>query len=100
MTNFYQASEDILIKLADKIEGMDNGAKLDVEYSDGILSIKVEASNKQYVINRNSANQKIWYSSPLVGADYFAYDETSKKWISDKKEDLEEKLLKELKNFL
>lgn len=100
MTNFYQAAEDILIKLADEIEAKDKDAKLDVEYSDGILSITILASQKQYVINRNSGNQKIWYSSPLVGADYFSFDQKTSKWVSEKNEDLEEKLMGEIKGFL
>lgn len=99
MLAFYKQSETSLMKLADIIEAQDNDAIFDVEYSDGILTIAVASSNQEYVINRHSANQKIWYSSPLSGADYFSFDENSYKWLNSKGEQLEEKLLTELKTF-
>ena len=87
------------MNLADLLELQDNDATFDIEYSDGILTIEVSDSNQEYVINRHSANQKIWYSSPISGADYFSFDEESSKWLNSKREQLEEKLLAELKTF-
>ncbi len=99
MFNFYKQSEAALIKLAETIEAQDKNSIFDVEYSDGILTILVEATEQEYVINRHSANQKIWYSSPLSGADYFSLDEKSAKWLNSKGEELETKLFAELKSF-
>ena len=99
MLSFYKISEDFLSKLADSIEKQDTASIFDVEYADGILTILVHATEQEYVINRHSANQKIWYSSPLSGADYFSFDENARKWLSSKGEELSEKLLLELKNF-
>lgn len=97
--SFYKLSEIFLIDLADKIEKSDTEALFDVEYSDGILTIMVERTGQEYVINRHNANQKIWYSSPLSGADYFSFDESSQKWLGSKGEELEEKLMAELEKF-
>ena len=97
--DFYNISEEFLVDLCDKIDQNDNGCIFEVEYSDGILNITVFATNKQYVINRHNANQKIWYSSPISGADYFSYNEKEGKWLSDKNIELEEKLIKELESF-
>ena len=97
--DFYQLCEDALSKLFDDLEAMDQEAVLDIDYSDGILKIVTE-TNQTYVINRNAGNQKIWYSSPLTGADYFAFNEEKKIWEDDKGEELSQKLFSEIKKFL
>lgn len=98
--DFYQSCESALLKLSEDIEAADVKAQLDVEYSDGILEIVIVESGKTYIINRNSGNQKIWYSSPFSGADYFSFDGESKRWLNSKCEELSQKLFLELKNFL
>ena len=98
--DFLKFCESALIELSEKVEAMDKNSKLDVEYSDGILEIVINATKQIYIINRNSGNQKIWYSSPLTGADYFSFDEKSRYWISAKGEELAEKLFLELKQVL
>lgn len=99
MLNFYKQSENFLVELAEIIEKQDTDSIFDVEYSDGILTILVHKTDQEYVINRHSANQKIWYSSPLTGANYFAFDQAKALWISSKGEELKEKLFAELKSF-
>ncbi|OFW80432.1 MAG: hypothetical protein A2887_03365 [Alphaproteobacteria bacterium RIFCSPLOWO2_01_FULL_40_26] len=98
--DFYQLCESALLGLAEAIELKDTNSQFDVEYSDGILKIVIVATNKTYIINRNSGNQKIWYSSPFSGADYFSFDEKNKNWRSAKGEELSPKLFSELKTFL
>lgn len=94
--NFHQLCEEFLQNLADEIEAKDCDSMLDVEYQDGILEIKIIASKKTFVINRNSGNQKIWYSSPFSGADYFAFDEKTSSWLNEKGVELATKLSGEL----
>ncbi|MCE3254928.1 MAG: cyaY [Rickettsiaceae bacterium] len=96
--DFLTASENELIGLADIIENSDKNSIFDVEYSDGILNIIAFASGQQYVINKHSASRKIWFSSPISGADYFSYSQG--KWLNDKGLELKTILLDELKtNF-
>ncbi len=97
--NFLQACEAALLKLFQITEELDQNSSLDVDYADGILKIINIANKKTFVINRNSGNQKIWYSSPITGADYFSYSNESQKWLNEKNIELSEKLLNELKNF-
>jgi iron donor protein CyaY len=97
--NFLQACEAALLKLFQMTEELDQNSSLDVDYADGILKIINIANKKTFVINRNSGNQKIWYSSPITGADYFSYSNESQKWLNEKNIELSEKLLNELKNF-
>jgi iron donor protein CyaY len=94
---FYKLCEDSLIKLSEALEAWDKDSKLDVEYSDGILEIVVIATKKTYIINRNSGNQKIWYSSPFSGANYFSFDEKSQSWLDAKGDELRLKLFEELR---
>ena len=98
--DFLKFCETALIKLSESIETADKNSKLDVEYSDGILEIVINATKQTYIINRNLGNQKIWYSSPLTGADYFSFDEKSRYWISVKGEELAGKLFLELRQVL
>ena len=96
--NFLELSEKELISLADEIENNDPKSLFDVEYADGILNITVFSSNQIYVINKHSASQKIWFSSPISGANYFSY--SNQKWLDDKNRELQEILLGELRtNF-
>ncbi len=99
MLSFYKQSENFLIELADEIEKRDVNSIFDVECSDGILTILVHSSEQEYVVNRNSANEKIWYSSPLSGADYFSFDNSSHNWLDKNGEELRAKLFAELKTF-
>ena len=97
--DFYKFCEEALSSLASELEKRDINSKLDFDYSDGILKVVILASKKTYVINRNSGNQKIWYSSPFSGADYFSYQEESKSWKSAKGEELAHKFFSEIEPF-
>jgi iron donor protein CyaY len=98
-TEFYKICDETLEKLQEKLEEFDENQDLDVEYSDGILEILILENDKIFIINRNAGNQKIWYSSPVSGADYFSYNQDLKKWLNAKNIDLEEKLFGELKKL-
>lgn len=97
--DFLFFAEKELIEIADLIENNDDESFFDVEYLDGILNIVVVKTDQTYIINKHSASQKIWYSSPISGADYFVFDEEKKLWFDDKGVELRSKLFAELKNF-
>lgn len=99
-TKFLQYCDSILNNLCDLVEKYDQNAKLDVEYLDGILTITVEETAQTYVINRHSASQKIWYSSPLTGAHYFVFNQQKQQWFNGNGIELEAQLFLELKNFI
>lgn len=98
--DFLKLCKTALIKLSEAVEAADKNSKLDVEYSDGILEIVVSETKKTYIINRNSGNQKIWYSSPFTGANYFSYDDKTSNWLDAKGEELKERLFSELQTIL
>lgn len=98
--DFYKLCEDALSNLAQELEKRDGNSKLDFDYAEGILKIVILVDKKTYVINRNSGNQKIWYSSPLTGADYFSFDEKSNSWLDAKGEELAQKFFSEIQPYL
>ena len=98
--NFHILCEKFLQDLGEEIEKRDIDSNLEIDYSDGILNIIIIANKKTLVINRNNGNQKIWYSSPFTGANYFAYDQDLEKFISIAKQDLKSILFAELKDYL
>ena len=95
-SEFIYISENILENIAHHIEEKDCNSLLDIEYNDGILEIEIMDNSQKYVINRNSGNKKIWFSSPISGADYFSFDKEQDKWLNDKNIELKDKLLNEL----
>jgi iron donor protein CyaY len=98
--DFLEILEQELTNLADEIKKLDKNSIFDVEYSDGVLNIIMFASEQEYVINKHSASQKIWFLSPISGANYFVYNLEQKKWLDEKDRELREFLFKELKyNF-
>lgn len=99
MKNFSNLCDQKLNEIAEAIELKDKNSQLDVEYADGILTI-ITLDSKTYIINRHSASQKIWYSSPISGADYFSFDDESNKWINSNNKELSEKLFAELDRLL
>ncbi len=99
-TEFINVCEQELEKIGEMLEKKDVNSALDIEYLDGILNIEIVANGKKYVINRNSGNQKIWYSSPFSGADYFTYDDNKNSWFNDSGVELSAKLFNELDQIL
>ena len=97
MKNFEHICNDFLENLSEKVENFDINSIFDVDYSDGILNIILEDTGQTYVINRHSASKKIWYSSPLSGADYFSFQE---EWLNDNGDLLTDKLFSELKQLI
>lgn len=94
--DFLELSEKILIEISDYIEDSDKNSIFDVDYSDGILNIVVFDKNQTYVINKHNATQKIWFSSPISGANYFAYNEESSNWVDCDNKELFATLINEL----
>jgi iron donor protein CyaY len=96
--DFLKYCEEALNALFKKIEEEDKNSKLDIEYSDGILKILIDKSKQTFVINRHTASQKIWYSSPFSGVAYFSFNQTNNQWLDAKNKELISTTLNELNN--
>ncbi|KAM9990396.1 hypothetical protein ACTFIY_006425 [Dictyostelium cf. discoideum] len=55
----------------------------EVEGNDGVLTIIV-GNKGTYVINKQTPNRQIWWSSPLSGPKRFDYDSVQKRWVDNR----------------
>ena len=69
---FERNADDFLMNLSSFLT--EKFEDFDVDYLDGILKITIEKKG-QFVINKHSSSQKIWYSSPVSGAKYFVWND-------------------------
>jgi CyaY protein len=76
--NNYPNIDEIINKIADIIELADVDCKFDIDINNNVLSIKT--NNGVYIINKQSALEEIWLSSPVSGPYHFAYKNDS--WLS------------------
>lgn len=51
----------------------------DITYASGVLTIAL--SQGTWVLNKQTPNRQIWWSSPISGPRRYEYDEESQKWI-------------------
>ncbi|KAM3134090.1 hypothetical protein pb186bvf_013816 [Paramecium bursaria] len=70
--------------------------KLDITYSDGVLY--VDCNGKTFVINRQTPNLQLWYSSPVSGPQRYNYIEGD--WRNQKNQILQQFLIDEIKHIL
>ena len=74
---------------------------MEVEYSSGVLTIQLPPHGT-WVLNKQSPNQQIWWSSPLSGPRRYEWNERYDRWVSTRSEDgdsLGEALAKEIKEL-
>ncbi|MBF0246892.1 MAG: iron donor protein CyaY [Alphaproteobacteria bacterium] len=77
---FETLAEETLENLFDSVEDM-LGLDEDADFAHGILNIEL-GDGRKYVINKNSASQEIWVSSPVSGASHYAFDADSGDWLN------------------
>ncbi|CAD5116897.1 DgyrCDS5740 [Dimorphilus gyrociliatus] len=78
-----KVSDVTLDSLAEAFELLDFQSnefpEYDVEYANGVLTVKFGHAHGTYVINKQSPNKQIWLSSPLSGPK--RYDFLDNRWI-------------------
>ncbi|KAL1835503.1 hypothetical protein VTJ49DRAFT_6587 [Mycothermus thermophilus] len=74
-TNEYHAlANDYLERLLSRLEELqDTREDVDVEYSDGVLTLKLGPDVGTYVINKQPPSKQIWWSSPVSGPKRYDY---------------------------
>ncbi|ORY66626.1 Frataxin-like domain-domain-containing protein, partial [Leucosporidium creatinivorum] len=84
--SYRQISDQTMDRLTEYLEEMveelgEQGEEVDVEYSAGVLTLKLGDSLGTYVINKQPPNKQIWLSSPLSGPKRYDYDPTHRVWF-------------------
>ena len=91
-SDFSKTAANALSYIVDEIESQDSGGLLDVDFNSDIINIATQ--DGMFVINKHSAAQEIWLSSPISGPYHFA--NMQGEWKSKTGTDLFEILSKEL----
>ena len=77
-SEFNALAEEYLEALFCKLEEQDADAKLEIDLQDGVLTIEVEKSGQQFIVNKHVVNHEIWLSSPISGGVHFAFADRDK----------------------
>ncbi|KAJ6255430.1 frataxin [Anaeramoeba flamelloides] len=100
LVNFSQLAEKKLKELLTYLRQFeDDFISYDENYETflekGLLSIFFSLKGN-YIINKHSGTQKIWFVSPLSGNDTFFYDCKVSNWINSEGQNLDQRLENEL----
>lgn len=95
-STFIERVGKMLDRMADAIEDADTDGLIDVECSDGVLTLVLE-DGRTFVVNRHLPMRQVWLSSPLSGAYHFDWDQETQQWaITSSGEELMPLLQKEI----
>ena len=102
--DFHLAADALLERLEQAVAPLEDkmGDEFDVHCSMGVLTISLGDGRGTYVLNKQTPNRQIWWSSPMSGPRRFALDSVSKsKWLSAKGDgaELSTELRKELRKL-
>jgi len=100
---FDEAAEETLHELQERLEVLEdaNIPDFDLEYSSGVLTVTF-GDKGTYVLNKQSPNRQIWFSSPLSGPKRYDMSVNSRhaQWLDTRdKHRLQDRLYKEIKQL-
>ena len=83
---YHRVADDLLHGLQDAVEAaledLDNApAELDISYASGVLTMALPPHGT-WVLNKQTPNQQIWWSSPLSGPKRFEYTADGNLWFA------------------
>ena len=85
--NFESFADKFLESLEENLETLEQSeVLLDIHYSQGVLTIDMGIEGV-WVINKQSPNKQLWFSSPKSGPMRFYLDATDGKWRCTKNKD-------------
>ena len=99
--DFHAMADTTLGRIQDSLDVVLDEEDMEVEYSSGVLTIQLPPHGT-WVLNKQSPNQQIWWSSPLSGPRRYEWNERYDRWVSTRSEEgdsLGEALAKEIKEL-
>ncbi|KAG0172264.1 Mitochondrial chaperone Frataxin [Apophysomyces sp. BC1015] len=81
--DYHRLSDKTMDNMVEMLEAIGDETNLngfDVEYSQGVMTLKLGA-NGTYVINKQPPNKQIWVSSPKSGPKRYDYDIKYHRWF-------------------
>lgn len=84
-SDFHTVADDTLDAIQDAIDDALDTTDLDYEVTlaSGVLTLTLPGKGT-WVINKQTPNQQLWWSSPLSGPKRFEYDDSDHIWFSTK----------------
>ena len=76
---YHQLADELLESLEPAFEELPGFEDFDVMYSQGVLTLDL-GSHGTWVLNKQTPNRQIWWSSPLSGPKRYYYDSTDSTW--------------------
>ncbi|KAJ4297458.1 Mitochondrial matrix iron chaperone [Kalmusia sp. IMI 367209] len=71
-SEFHERADEYLEELLSRLEEkQESTPDIDVEYSAGVLQVKIQSKDYTYVLNKQPPNKQIWLSSPVSGPKRF-----------------------------
>jgi frataxin len=99
---FHMAADALLERIEQAVTPLEDqlGSNFDVHCSMGVLTLTLGDAGT-YVLNKQTPNRQIWWSSPMSGPRRFALDSTNTSWVSARGDgsELFTELRKELKKL-
>jgi frataxin len=77
---FHPLADGMLTHLLDAIEAADADGELEVDLTQGVLSIDLP-DGKQFLVSKHAPSMQLWLSSFLSGGLHFSYDAASGHWL-------------------
>ena len=83
---FHRIADETLDQVQEKLEElienniMDDEKVPEISYASGVLTI-IFPPHGSWVINKQTPNKQLWWSSPISGPRRYEYDDSSKKWV-------------------
>lgn len=79
-SEFNRLADRTLDTLMQHIESRIWADGVDMDLVQGVLTLTIEATGKQFVVSRHSPSRQLWLSSPISGGLHFIYDEATGDW--------------------
>mmetsp|Transcript_16732 Transcript_16732/g.19359 ORF Transcript_16732/g.19359 Transcript_16732/m.19359 type:complete len:256 (+) Transcript_16732:136-903(+) len=74
----YYFEDNIATDVSASMAGSEGG--FEINFASGVLTISLP-SHGTWVLNKQTPNEQIWWSSPISGPRRYEWDETQQKWV-------------------
>ena len=87
-SEYHNVADETLEIIQDTVEEVmeDAGLEAEINFASGVLTMTFPEGT--YVINKQTPNQQVWWSSPISGPRRYEYDETVEKWVFTREESI------------
>ena len=99
-SEFHQVADRTLQNLFDEVSVLEDSIEtVDINLHHGVLAVDFYELGETWVVNKQIANQQIWWSSPRSGPMRFEYDMDQEEWLSSRSKQTLSKLIQEEISF-